>query len=53
MKYGLEVAIQEFASRISNNGLDIHTEFIGYTNSISQEKQLISTESFRNWSTMP
>jgi signal transduction histidine kinase len=41
MKYGLEVAIQEFASRISNNGLDIHTEFIGYTNSISQEKQLI------------
>ncbi|MEJ5048790.1 ATP-binding protein [Chryseobacterium culicis] len=41
MKYGLEVAIKEFASRISNNALDIHTEFINYSNSISQEKQLI------------
>ncbi|PTT28009.1 two-component sensor histidine kinase, partial [Chryseobacterium sp. HMWF028] len=41
MKYGLDVAIQEFASRISNNALEIHTEFINYSNSISQEKQLI------------
>lgn len=41
MKYGLEVAIEEFASRISNNALDIHTEFINYSNSLSQEKQLI------------
>ncbi|MCL1668839.1 histidine kinase [Elizabethkingia ursingii] len=41
VKYGLEVAIQEFASRISNNALDIHTEFINYTNSLSEEKQLI------------
>ncbi|MBV8327435.1 ATP-binding protein [Chryseobacterium sp.] len=41
MKYGLKVAIQDFASRISNNALDIHTEFISYSNSISQEKQLI------------
>ncbi|MBP1164023.1 signal transduction histidine kinase [Chryseobacterium sp. PvR013] len=41
MKYGLEVAIKEFASRISNNALDIHTEFINYSNSISKEKQLI------------
>ncbi|MDV7695871.1 histidine kinase [Chryseobacterium soli] len=41
MKYGLEAAIQEFASRMSNNALDIHTEFINYTNSISEEKQLI------------
>jgi signal transduction histidine kinase len=41
MKYGLEVAIQEFASRISNSALEIHTEFINYSNSISQEKQLI------------
>ncbi|MDR4954205.1 histidine kinase [Chryseobacterium sp. ES2] len=40
-KYGLEVAIKEFASRISNNALDIHTEFINYSNSISKEKQLI------------
>jgi two-component system NarL family sensor kinase len=41
VKYGLEVAIQEFASRISNNALDIHTEFINYSNSLSEEKQLI------------
>ncbi|MEF9478392.1 histidine kinase [Chryseobacterium sp. 1B4] len=41
MKYGLEVAIEEFASRVSNNALDIHTEFISYSNSLSQEKQLI------------
>ena len=41
MKYGLEVAIQEFASRISNNALEIHTEFINHRNSVSQEKQLI------------
>ncbi|CAI8788550.1 ATP-binding protein [Chryseobacterium sp. IT-36CA2] len=41
MKYGLEVAIQEFASRISNNALEIHTEFINYSNSVYQEKQLI------------
>ncbi|RLJ32490.1 histidine kinase/DNA gyrase B/HSP90-like ATPase [Chryseobacterium sp. 7] len=41
MKYGMEVAIQEFAYRISNNALEIHTEFINYSNSISREKQLI------------
>lgn len=41
VKYGLEVAIQEFASRISNNALDIHTEFINYSNSLPEEKQLI------------
>lgn len=41
MKYGLEVAIREFASRISNTALEIHTEFINYSNSVAQEKQLI------------
>ncbi|AZA76378.1 sensor histidine kinase [Chryseobacterium sp. G0186] len=41
MKYGLEVAIQEFASRMSNTTLNIHTEFIKYSNSISEEKQLL------------
>lgn len=41
MKYGLKVGIQEFAFRISNSALDIHTEFINYSNSISEEKQLI------------
>jgi len=41
LKYSLEVAIQEFASRMSNNALDIHTEFINYSNSISKEKQLL------------
>lgn len=41
MKYGLEVAIREFASRISNTALEIHTEFINYSNSVAQERQLI------------
>ncbi|REC78522.1 sensor histidine kinase [Chryseobacterium elymi] len=41
MKYGLEAAIQEFANRMSNNTVDIHTEFINYSNSISEDKQLI------------
>lgn len=41
MKYGLEVAIQEFASRMSNSALSIHTEFINYQNSLSEEKQLL------------
>jgi len=41
MKYGLEAAIKEFATRMSNTSLDIHTEFIKYSNSISEEKQLI------------
>ncbi|REC42882.1 ATP-binding protein [Chryseobacterium pennipullorum] len=41
MKYGLEVAIREFASRMSSAVLEVHTEFISYTNSISEEKQLI------------
>lgn len=41
IKYGLEAAIQEFASRMSSNTLDIHTEFINYSNPLSEEKQLI------------
>lgn len=41
MKYGLEAAIREFAVRMSNSTLDIHTEFINYSNSVSEEKQLI------------
>lgn len=41
MKYGLKVGIQEFASRMSNTALEIHTEFINYSNSLSEEKQLI------------
>ncbi|GEN70768.1 tetratricopeptide repeat-containing sensor histidine kinase [Chryseobacterium lathyri] len=41
MKYGLEAAIQEFATRMSNSALDIHTEFINYSNSIPEDKQLI------------
>lgn len=40
MKYGLKVGIQEFASRMSNSALDIHAEFINYSNSLSEEKQL-------------
>lgn len=41
MKYGLEVTIQDFASRMSTSGLHIHTEFINYSNTISTEKQLL------------
>ena len=41
IKYGLEAAIKEFASRMSSNALEIHTEFIGYTDSLSEERQLI------------
>lgn len=41
IKYGLEAAIQEFASRMSNSSLDIHPEFINYSNSMPEEKQLI------------
>ena len=41
MKYGLEAAIKEFANRMSTQALNIHTEFINYRNSISEEKQLI------------
>lgn len=41
MKYGLVTAIQEFASRMSNSALNIHTEFINYSNSITEEKQLL------------
>ena len=41
MKYGLKVGVQEFASRMSNTALEIHTEFINYSNSLSEEKQLI------------
>jgi hypothetical protein len=37
MKYGLEVAIQEFAPEYPIMDWTFHTEFIGYTNSISQE----------------
>jgi len=41
MKYGLEAAIREFATRMSSSTLDIHAEFINYSNSVSEEKQLI------------
>ncbi len=41
MKYGLEVAIQDFASRVSNKSLTIHTEFINYQNPLSAEQELI------------
>lgn len=40
-KYSLAVTIEEFANRMSNATLDIHTEFINYNNSLSQEKQLL------------
>lgn len=40
-KYGLTTAIEEFATRMSHSGLDIHTAFINYSNSLEQEKELL------------
>jgi len=40
-KYGLEVAIGEFAARVSNSALHIYPQFINYSNAISEDKQLL------------
>lgn len=41
LKYGLEAAVREFAHRMSHNALQIHTECINYSNSLSIDKQLL------------
>lgn len=41
VNYGLKEALEEFAIRMSNDLLDIHIEFLSYTNSLSQEQQLL------------
>lgn len=40
-KYGLTTAIAEFAARMSHSGLDIHTAFINYSNTLEQQKELL------------
>lgn len=41
VNYGLKEALDEFAIRMSNETLDIHIEFLSYTNSLLQEQQLL------------
>ncbi|WP_418887954.1 sensor histidine kinase [Myroides oncorhynchi] len=41
VNYGLKEALDEFGIRMSNETLDIHIEFLSYTNSLSQEQQLL------------
>lgn len=41
LNYGLGEALQEFAIRMSNEKLEIHVQFLSYTNSLSQENQLL------------
>ncbi|WP_312823379.1 ATP-binding protein [Epilithonimonas sp.] len=41
IKYGLAVAVKEFATRMSNASLDIHSEFINYSNTLAQDRQLL------------
>lgn len=41
VNYGLKEALDEFAIRMSNETLDIHIEFLSYTNSLPQEQQLL------------
>ena len=42
VKYGFEAAIKEFATRMSQDNLEIHAEFLNYQNSLSEEKQLLT-----------
>lgn len=41
LKYGLEVALQEFATRMNNDKLEIDVQFLSFTNTLSQEEQLL------------
>nr|WP_286435455.1 ATP-binding protein [Myroides odoratimimus] len=41
VNYGLKEALDEFGIRMSNDTLDIHIEFLSYTNSLSQDQQLL------------
>lgn len=41
VNYGLKEALDEFAIRMSNAHLDIHIEFLSYTDSLSQDQQLL------------
>lgn len=41
VKYGLEDALKEFASRLTNPNTEIHVQFLSYKNKLDQERQLI------------
>ena len=41
IKYGLEEALKEYANRMSTDQLDIDVQFLGYTNTLNQDKQLL------------
>jgi len=40
LKFGLEVALKEFAERMQNHNLEIHTQFVNYNNKIPKDKEL-------------
>jgi len=40
IKFGLEVALREFASRMTNPNLDINVQFLSFNNKLETEKQL-------------
>lgn len=41
IKYGLEEALKEYANRMSTDQLDIAVQFLGYTHTLEQDKQLL------------
>ncbi|MBB1150869.1 sensor histidine kinase [Myroides sp. NP-2] len=41
IKYGLEEALKEYANRMSSDQLDIDVQFLGYTHTLEQDKQLL------------
>ncbi|WP_413512628.1 histidine kinase [Myroides odoratus] len=41
LKYGLEEALKEYANRMSTDQLDINVQFLGYTNTLKQDQQLL------------
>lgn len=41
VKYGLEEALKEYASRMSNPSLDIDVQFLSYTKKLNQDNQLL------------
>lgn len=40
IKYGLEIALKEFANRMVNNNLEIHVTFLEYTKNLDVDKEL-------------
>jgi len=41
LKFGLEEALKEYANRMSTEQLDINVQFLGYTHTLEQDKQLL------------